>query len=78
MKTSREIKFDKILGSRIRGKRKQLGYLQRELALSSKISRQAVVYIEKGKSSPTLYHLTLIAKKLREPVDYFTRNIGER
>ena len=58
-------RLPKILGKRIRKRRKELGFTQEDLAHRVRISRVYMGYIEQGRHAPSLEVLEKIAKALR-------------
>jgi HTH-type transcriptional regulator, quorum sensing regulator NprR len=59
-----------LLGERIRGRRKELGLTQAQLA-GADLSKSLISIIETGRTKPSIKTLTLLAERLRKPVGYF-------
>lgn len=64
-------------GERIKGKRKQLGLTQKELASKVGVSGTTVVYWERDENKPTGKHLLSLAKELRTTAKYILDGIEE-
>ncbi len=57
------------LNNTIKEKRTQAGLTQEELALSTQVTRQTILAMEKGNYTPSVLLALRLAKKLRCPVE---------
>jgi DNA-binding XRE family transcriptional regulator len=68
-------RFKHVVGERIRGRRKELGLTQEDLAGLAEIDRKHVSSIETGKAEPGIWTLIRIAGALRMPVSALVRDL---
>lgn len=68
-------RFKDVVGRRIRGRRKELGLTQEELAGLAEIDRKHVSSIETGKAEPGLWTFVRIAGALQIPVSPLVKDL---
>jgi len=67
---TRDIKFEKSVGNKIREIRKELGLSQQKLADDANLEKKQIQRVERAEHSPTLSVIVAIAKALgREPYE---------
>jgi putative transcriptional regulator len=57
------------VGARIRGRRKELGLTQADLAIAVQVSRQTVITLENGGCAPSVYLALRVAQTLGTTVE---------
>jgi transcriptional regulator with XRE-family HTH domain len=67
-----------ILGTRIRQRRKQLGWTQEEFAHYANIDRSYMGGVERGQRNVTFTVLCKIANTLKVDVAYLTKNLPHK
>lgn len=65
-----------MLGDRIKQARLSVGLSQEQLA-GREVTRSYICRLEKGKVSPSLHTLTLLANRLEKPVEYFLGSLEQ-